>query len=105
MTERRDFDLASVLAELRRRAWLIFLCTFLSAGLAFGLSQLLDERYEATADLLFVETNPNAPERTAATNLALASLDAVMVPTCSPRRSSPCAASGRRKRSSARSTR
>src|SRR5688500_9617557 len=56
MTERRDFDLASVLAELRRRAWLIFLCTFLSAGLAFGLSQLLDERYEATADLLFVET-------------------------------------------------
>jgi capsular exopolysaccharide synthesis family protein len=79
MTERRDFDLASVLAELRRRAWLIFLCTFLSAGLAFGLSQLLDERYEATADLLFVETNPNAPERTAATNLALASLDAVMV--------------------------
>jgi polysaccharide biosynthesis transport protein len=78
MTERRDFELATVLGELRRRMWLILLCTFLSAGLAFGLSQLMDERYEATADLLFVETNPNAPERTAATNLALASLDAVM---------------------------
>lgn len=78
MTKGRDFQLAAVLAELRRRAWLIVLCTLLSAGLAFGLSQLVDERYEASADLLFVETNPNAPERTAATNLALASLDAVM---------------------------
>ena len=78
MTKGSDFELGTVLAELRRRAWLIFLCTVLSAGLAFGLSQLVDERYEATADLLFVETNPNAPERTAATNLALSSLDAVM---------------------------
>ncbi len=78
MTKGRDFELGSVLAELRRRAGLIFLCTLLSAALAFGLSQLVDERYEASADLLFVETNPNAPERTAATNLALSSLDAVM---------------------------
>ena len=78
MTTGRDFELGTVLAELRRRAGLIFLCTLLSAGLAFGLSQLVDERYDATADLLFVETNPNAPERTAATNLALSSLDAVM---------------------------
>jgi capsular exopolysaccharide synthesis family protein len=78
MTKGRDLELGTVLAELRRRAGLIFLCTLLSAGLAFGVSQLIDERYEATADLLFVETNPNAPERTAATNLALSSLDAVM---------------------------
>jgi capsular exopolysaccharide synthesis family protein len=78
MSKGRDFELGTVLAELRRRAGLIFLCTLLSAGLAFGLSQLVDERYDATADLLFVETNPNAPERTAATNLALSSLDAVM---------------------------
>ena len=78
MTKERDFDLGVVLGELRRRAGLIILCTLLSAGAAFGLSQLVDERYDASADLLFVETNPNAPERTAATNLALSSLDAVM---------------------------
>src|SRR5687767_12073749 len=77
MTDGRDFDLAGLLAELRRRAWLIALCTLAAAGIAFGISQVLDKRYEATADLLFAEENPNAPERTAATNLALASLDSV----------------------------
>jgi polysaccharide biosynthesis transport protein len=78
MTERRDLELATVLAELRRRTWLIVLCTVLSAVAAYAISQLLDERYEATADLLFQESDPSSPERTAATNLALASLDAVM---------------------------
>ena len=78
MNDRRNLDLAGLLAEVRRRAWLVVLCTLAAAGLAFGISQLIDERYEATADLLFAEEDPNSPERTAATNLELASLDSVM---------------------------
>ena len=78
MSDRRNLDLAGLLAEVRRRAWLVVLCTLSAAVLAFGISQLIDERYEATADLLFAEEDPDSPERTAATNLELASLDSVM---------------------------
>ena len=80
MAERADLDLAGLLAELRRRAWLVLAITAAAAVLAFLASQLQDDRYEATAELLFRgEPNANAPERSAATNLALANLDAVLV--------------------------
>ena len=78
MTDGRDSELAGVFAELRRRFWVIALSALCAAIAAFGLSQVLDSRYDATADLLFQESNPNAPERAAATNLALASVDTVV---------------------------
>ncbi len=78
MNGARDFDLSTLLAEVRRRALLIAFCTLVAAGAAYLGSQQLQDRYEASAELLFEEANPNAPERTAATNLALASLDSVV---------------------------
>jgi succinoglycan biosynthesis transport protein ExoP len=78
MNGARDFDLSTLLAEVRRRALLVALCTLAAAGAAYAASQQLGDRYEASAELLFQEANPNAPERTAATNLALASLDSVV---------------------------
>lgn len=79
MNARADFDLASLLSELRRRAWLVVAITIGAALLAFGASQFQKDRFVATADLLFQEeVNANAPERTAATNLALADTDAVV---------------------------
>lgn len=78
MSDGRDSELAGAFAELRRRFWVIALSALCAAIAAFGLSQVIDSRYDATADLLFQESNPNAPERAAATNLALASLDSVV---------------------------
>ena len=80
-----------VLRALRRRWRLILLVTLVSGGLALGVSLLMPDRYEASADLLFHPADPapnidpnkplpdssQAPERVAATNLALASLDRV----------------------------
>ncbi len=91
MTERWTLDLATLLRALRARWWLIGLTALVAGGLAFALSMLQDDRYEATADLLFRPSDPapridpatappdaaDAPERTAATNLALASADTV----------------------------
>jgi len=80
MQERAAFDLAGLLGDLRRRAPFLAAITVAAAALAFGLSQLQEERYAASADLLFrQDPNANAPERTAATNLALANLNAVVV--------------------------
>jgi capsular exopolysaccharide synthesis family protein len=80
MPERPDFDLAGLLSELRGRARLLAAIAVAAAVLAFGASQLQDARYAATAELLFrQDPNENAPERTAATNLALANLNAVVV--------------------------
>lgn len=87
----QQLDLQAVLRALRRRWRLIALVTILSGGLALGASLLLPDRYQASADLLFREAAPapnidpneplpdrsQAPERIAATNLALASLDKV----------------------------
>jgi capsular exopolysaccharide synthesis family protein len=86
-----QFDLAAFLEALRRRKWLILAVTIGAALLAFGLSQLQSKSYEASAELLFGPTEPppsvdpsepppdiaDAPERVAATNLALASRDTV----------------------------
>jgi capsular exopolysaccharide synthesis family protein len=93
MTEQpsQQLDLPAVMKALRRRWRLIALVTILSAGVALGVSLVLPDKYEASADLLFSEADPppnidpseplpdrsQAPERIAATNLALASLDKV----------------------------
>jgi polysaccharide biosynthesis transport protein len=92
MTEpAKQVDFQVVVRALSRRWRLIALITIVSAGLALGVSLILPDRYEASADLLFREADPapnidpneplpersQAPERIAATNLALASLDRV----------------------------
>lgn len=86
-----ELDVRELLLALRRRAWLIALVVIVAAGLGYGLSLLQSERYEATAGLLFSEANPGErvvegspldvreePQRVAATNVALASLDTVV---------------------------
>jgi capsular exopolysaccharide synthesis family protein len=76
----RDITIAAMLSDLRRRAWLILATTVAAAALAFGFSLLQPDRYEATTNLLFTgDQNAGAPERTAATNLALATSDAVVL--------------------------
>ena len=86
-----QFDLAAFTELLRRRKWLILGVTIAAALFAFGLSQLQDKSYEASSELLFSAPEPppsvdpsepppdvaDAPERAAATNLALASRDTV----------------------------
>jgi polysaccharide biosynthesis transport protein len=93
MSPQADLDFPTFLALLRRRARLIIGIGLVAAVLAFVISSLFSDRYEASADLLFhqpsgpVLVNPNEPgpevsaepERVAATNLALASLDVVAV--------------------------
>lgn len=80
MQERAAFDLAALLNDLRRRAPFLAAIAVAAAALAFGLSQLQAQRYAASAHLLFRQVpNANAPERTAATNLALANLTTVVV--------------------------
>lgn len=92
MSPKTDLDFPAFLALLRRRAKLIAAITIAAAALAFAISTLLPDRYDASADLLFraptpaPKINPNEneeansePERVAATNLALASLDVVAV--------------------------
>ena len=75
----RDITIAVILGDLRRRMWLILAIAAGAAALAYGLSLLQPVRYEATANLLFSDEESNAPERAAATNLALATLDTVVV--------------------------
>lgn len=90
MNPQADLDFPAFLALLRRRAKLIVGIAVAAALLAFGISSLLPDRYDASADLLFHEPSPTPvvnpsendesntePERVAATNLALASLDVV----------------------------
>jgi succinoglycan biosynthesis transport protein ExoP len=93
MKPQADLDFPTFLALLRRRARLIIGIGLAAAVLAFAISSLFPDRYDASADLLFhqpsgpVLVNPNEPgsevsaepERVAATNLALASLDIVAV--------------------------
>jgi hypothetical protein len=79
--------LASVASGVRRRPWLIPLVAIIAGVLALGISTLVPDKYEASSKLLFQPTDPppridpaspgpdapSTPERTAATNLALAS--------------------------------
>jgi capsular exopolysaccharide synthesis family protein len=91
VNERVELDLVNWGRTLARRWWLIVAIALIAAGLAFALSSLQAERYSATAQLLFrggnpseriIEGNPGGnafePARNAATNLALASNDAVV---------------------------
>ncbi len=91
VNDKKQLDLASYGALVRRRVRLIALITVAAAGLAFGGSLLQSETYEASAELLFRQDEPvprvdpsepppdaaESPERVAATNLELASLDLV----------------------------
>jgi Mrp family chromosome partitioning ATPase len=90
MTGYLGMDLPRFLGIVRARRWLIVAIVLLAAGLALVASLAQSNRYTASADLLFGRTtNADAvisgattdtgetPEREAATNLALASLDTV----------------------------
>jgi tyrosine-protein kinase len=90
MTGYIGMDLPRFMSVLRARRWLIIGIVAAAAILAFGYSLSQPSRYKANADLLFGQTtNADAiitggaadtgtvPEREAATNLALASLDSV----------------------------
>jgi polysaccharide biosynthesis transport protein len=93
MTSDARVDLASFLRVIRRRRWLIVGTAVAAALLALGFSLLQEDRYEAEASLLFqaaqapprIDPNepppdvPESPERAAATNLAIASLEVVTV--------------------------
>lgn len=85
-------DLPRFLALVRKRAWLIGAIVGGAFLLALVVSLLQSSRYDATADLLFGRTSTAdaivaggitdtgvVPEREAATNLALASLDSVAI--------------------------
>jgi polysaccharide biosynthesis transport protein len=85
----KDLTLETVLAILRRRAWVIVVCIVAVAGLAFALSKAQTKEYTATANLLFrdsavaeqaagVPTAPNVdPQRETDTNVALVELGTV----------------------------
>jgi Mrp family chromosome partitioning ATPase len=90
MTGYLGMDLPRFLAVLRGRRWLIVGIVVAATVLALVWSLTQPNRYDASADLLFGRTTTadsvitggatdtaDVPERTAATNLALASLDSV----------------------------
>jgi Mrp family chromosome partitioning ATPase len=90
MTGYLGMDLPRFLAIVRARRWLIAGIVVAAAGLALVWSVTQPDRYTANADLLFGQTTSadavitggatgtaDVPDRTAATNLALASLDTV----------------------------
>jgi Mrp family chromosome partitioning ATPase len=82
-------DLGDVIRVLRQHFAVIVLATLLAAGAAVFLSSRQPDEYEATATLLFRDSNisqlvtgvvtgtPGTPERNAATNLGLLSLNTV----------------------------
>ena len=90
MTGHLGMDLPRFIAIVRARRWLITAIVVSAAGLALVWSLSQSSRYTASADLLFGHTTSadaiitggatdttDVPDRTAATNLALASLDTV----------------------------
>ena len=90
MTGYLGMDLPRFLAMVRGRRWLILGIVVAATVLALVWSLTQPNRYDASADLLFGRTTTadsvitggatdttDVPERTAATNLALASLDSV----------------------------
>jgi Mrp family chromosome partitioning ATPase len=90
MTGYLGMDLPRFIAIVRARRWLITAIVVSAAGLALVWSLSQSSRYTASADLLFGHTTSadaiitggatdttDVPDRTAATNLALASLDTV----------------------------
>ena len=85
---------ASLLAVLRRRAWVIVLAFVLVTGATIGFSLLQEKQYSASASLLFRDpqldqklfgstflAESRDPAREAATNVSLVSLEAVAAQT------------------------
>jgi capsular exopolysaccharide synthesis family protein len=83
-------DVVTFLNVLRRRYAVVVACAVIAAGVALGVSLAQPDRYEASADLLFAkddldrtlfgstaEPSRDEPERVAATNLEIASLDVI----------------------------
>jgi polysaccharide biosynthesis transport protein len=84
-------EFAGRLEELRRWWWLPLLCAVVAAAAGYGLSNVSQRKYDATASLLFRDPaidqrlfpgtfftpSDNDPQRKAATNVRLVSLDAV----------------------------
>jgi tyrosine-protein kinase len=93
MTSDKQLDFPAFIELLRSRARLIIGIAVAAAVIAFVVSTFFPDKYDANADVLFHQpstpprVNPNEPpaevsaepERVAATNLALASLDVVAV--------------------------
>jgi len=91
MNAQQPLDFSTFVAVVRRRAKLIAGIAVAAALLAFGVSSLMPDRYDASSNVLFgppetpPQIDPDAPlpdvsiepERQAATNLALASLPVV----------------------------
>lgn len=89
MAEAQDLTLRRAFVALRRRWWLVLACTLLAGGTAFGLSKVQNEAFTAESTLLFRDPGFDQrlfgasvfqsldPDRAAATNVGLASLDAV----------------------------
>lgn len=44
-------DLASALTAIRRRAWIVLASIAVAAGAAYGVTQLIEPRYDSTATL------------------------------------------------------
>ena len=84
-----EFPALTLLRVVWRRAGLIVLCAVLAGAAAYGFSQLQEKEYSASASLLFREVNLDSavfgssqgtsvdPDREAATNVELVSLDVV----------------------------
>ncbi len=66
-----SFDLAAALQFARRRAWIVIASVGFALAAAYGVTQLISPKYEATA-MLFV--GPNVSTGQAATDLQYASL-------------------------------
>jgi Mrp family chromosome partitioning ATPase len=91
MSRSAGLDLPKLLALVKERAWLLTAVTLVAAGLALVVSLSQEEKYKATAVLLFGGT-PSAEtlieggsaeadaasEQSTSTNVALASLDTVV---------------------------
>jgi capsular polysaccharide biosynthesis protein/Mrp family chromosome partitioning ATPase len=78
-----DADVLGILRDFRRKIWLLAAVLVVAGALAYVATvALVPTKYDATAVLLFKEPGNNtSPERAAATNVALTSLDAVFVET------------------------
>jgi len=82
-------DLASVLAALKRRLWVVALVLFMALGAAYLLSERQEEQFQAESTLLFRDPGldqqvvglpgvpPGDSERNAETNVGLVGLDVV----------------------------
>lgn len=74
MEERHD--LASALTAIRRRAWIVLVSIAVAAGAAYGVTQLIEPRYDSTATLF---VGPSATTSDANVDVQYASLAQALV--------------------------